>query len=158
MSETTKVHTRGIIQDGAFDGLTETQVSAAEMLQSGKYTKGEIAEICGVHPNTISRWCKNEKFIAAVKRCEQEKIRQTLALLNEGSKRATEILLELAECDDKRVKMEAVKYILDRNLGKTTSKIIVDDSGKDDKDVDIESALKDFREGKIAIGELPEND
>lgn len=158
MSETTKVHTRGIIQDGAFDGLTETQVSAAEMLQSGKYTKGEIAEICGVHPNTISRWCKNEKFIAAVKRCEQEKIRQTLALLNEGSKRATEILLELAECDDKRVKMEAVKYILDRNLGKTTSKIIVDDSGKDDKDVDIESALKDFRDGKVAIGELPEND
>ena len=78
--------------------------------------------------------------------------------MNEGSKRATEILLELAECDDKRVKMEAVKYILDRNLGKTTSKIIVDDSGKDDKDVDIESALKDFRDGKVAIGELPEND
>ena len=79
-------------------------------------------------------------------------------MLNEGSARATEILMELAECDDKRVKMEAVKYILDRNLGKTTSKIIVDDSGKDDKDVDIESALKDFRDGKIAIGELPENE
>ena len=79
-------------------------------------------------------------------------------MLNEGAARATEILMELAECDDKRVKMEAVKYILDRNLGKTTSKIIVDDSGKDDKDVDIEEALKDFREGKIAIGELPEND
>ena len=158
MSETTKVHTRGIIQDGAFDGLTETQVSAAEMLQSGKYTKGEIAEICGVHPNTISRWCKNEKFIAAVKRCEQEKIRQTLALLNEGSKRATEILLELAECDDKRVKMEAVKYILDRNLGKTTSKIIVDDNTDKDKDVDIESALSEFRSGNIAIGESPEDE
>lgn len=156
MSETK--HTRGIRQDGVFDGLTETQVSAAEMLQSGRFTKGEIAEKVGVHPNTISRWCKNDKFIAAVKYCEREKIRQTLAMLNEGAARATEILMELAECDDKRVKMEAVKYILDRNLGKTTSKIIVDDSGKDDKDVDIESALKDFRDGKIAIGELPENE
>lgn len=149
---------QSILNKDEFDGLSDVQISAAEMLQSGKFTQGEIAKIIGVHPVTITRWRKNEKFMAAVKKCQQEKIRQTLAMLNEGSARATEILMELAECDDKRVKMEAVKYILDRNLGKTTSKIIVDDSGKDDKDVDIESALKDFRNGKIAIGELPENE
>lgn len=149
---------QSILNKEEFDGLSDIQISAAEMLQSGKFTQGEIAKIVGVHPVTITRWRKNEKFMAAVKKCQQEKIRQTLAMLNEGSARATEILMELAECDDKRVKMEAVKYILDRNLGKTTSKIIVDDSGKDDKDVDIESALKDFRDGKVAIGELPEND
>ena len=149
---------QSILNKDEFDGLSDVQISAAEMLQSGKFTQGEIAKIVGVHPVTITRWRKNEKFMAAVKKCQQEKIRQTLAMLNEGSARATEILMELAECDDKRVKMEAVKYILDRNLGKTTSKIIVDDSGKDDKDVDIESALKDFRDGKIAIGELPENE
>ena len=149
---------QSILNKDEFDGLSDVQISAAEMLQSGKFTQGEIAKIIGVHPVTITRWRKNEKFMAAVKKCQQEKIRQTLAMLNEGSARATEILMELAECDDKRVKMEAVKYILDRNLGKTTSKIIVDDSGKDDKDVDIESALKDFRDGKVAIGELPEND
>lgn len=149
---------QSILNKDEFDGLSDIQISAAEMLQSGKFTQGEIAKIIGVHPVTITRWRKNDKFMAAVKKCQQEKIRQTLAMLNEGSKRATEILMELAECDDKRVKMEAVKYILDRNLGKTTSKIIVDDSGKDDKDVDIESALKDFRDGKVAIGELPEND
>lgn len=149
---------QSILNKDEFDGLSDVQISAAEMLQSGKFTQGEIAKIVGVHPVTITRWRKNEKFMAAVKKCQQEKIRQTLAMLNEGSARATEILMELAECDDKRVKMEAVKYILDRNLGKTTSKIIVDDSGKDDKDIDIESALKDFRDGKVAIGELPEND
>lgn len=149
---------QSILNKDEFDGLSDVQISAAEMLQSGRFTQGEIAKIIGVHPVTITRWRKNDKFMAAVKKCQQEKIRQTLAMLNEGSARATEILMELAECDDKRVKMEAVKYILDRNLGKTTSKIIVDDSGKDDKDVDIESALKDFRDGKIAIGELPEND
>lgn len=149
---------QSILNKDEFDGLSDVQISAAEMLQSGRFTQGEIAKIIGVHPVTITRWRKNEKFMAAVKKCQQEKIRQTLAMLNEGSARATEILMELAECDDKRVKMEAVKYILDRNLGKTTSKIIVDDSGKDDKDVDIESALKDFRDGKIAIGELPENE
>lgn len=149
---------QSILNKDEFDGLSDIQISAAEMLQSGKFTQGEIAKIVGVHPVTITRWRKNDKFMAAVKKCQQEKIRQTLAMLNEGSKRATEILMELAECDDKRVKMEAVKYILDRNLGKTTSKIIIDDSGKDDKDVDIDSALSDFRNGNIAIGESPENE
>lgn len=142
MSETTK--SNKVIQNGAFEGLTDTQISAAEMLQSGRFTKGEIAVKCGIHPNTMTRWCKNEKFMAAVRFCEQEKIRQTLAMLNEGSARATEILMELAECDDKRVKMEAVKYILDRNLGKTTSKIIVEDNKQDD-DYDLEEALKRVR-------------
>ena len=149
---------QSILNKDEFEGLSDIQISAAEMLQSGRFTQGEIAKIIGVHPVTITRWRKNEKFMAAVKKCQQEKIRQTLAMLNEGSARATEILMELAECGDKRVQMEACKYILDRNLGKTTSKIIVDDSGKDDKDVDIESALKDFRDGKVAIGELPENE
>lgn len=142
MSETTK--SNKVIQNGAFEGLTDTQISAAEMLQSGRFTKGEIAVKCGIHPNTMTRWCKNEKFMAAVRFCEQEKIRQTLAMLNEGSARATEILMELAECDDKRVKMEAVKYILDRNLGKTTSKIIVEDNKQDD-DYDLDEALKRVR-------------
>ena len=139
-----------------FDGLTESQISAAEMLQSGKFTKGEIAAKVGIHPNTMTRWCKDEKFKAAMKFYEREKIRQTLAMLNEGSARATEILMELAECDDKRVKMEAVKYILDRNLGKTTSKIIVDDSGKEEKEIDIDAALSEIRNGKLAIGENQE--
>lgn len=143
-----------ILNKEEYDGLSDIQISAAEMLQSGKFTQGEIAKIVGVHPVTITRWRKNEKFMAAVKKCQQEKIRQTLAMLNEGAARATEILMELAECDDKRVKMEAVKYILDRNLGKTTSKIIVDDTGKDEKEIDIDSALQDFRDGKLAIGEM----
>lgn len=139
---------QSILNKDEFDGLSDIQISAAEMLQSGKFTQGEIAKIVGVHPVTITRWRKNDKFMAAVKKCQQEKIRQTLALLNEGSKRATEILMELAECDDKRVKMEAVKYILDRNLGKTTSKIIVDDTQKETKDIDIAAEIEAMKNGE----------
>lgn len=142
---------QSILNKDEFDGLSDVQISAAEMLQSGKFTQGEIAKIVGVHPVTITRWRKNDKFMAAVKKCQQEKIRQTLAMLNEGSKRATEILMELAECDDKRVKMEAVKYILDRNLGKTTSKIIVDDAGKDDKEIDIAAEIEAMENGDNPI-------
>jgi len=138
---------QSILNKDEFDGLSDIQISAAEMLQSGKFTQGEIAKIVGVHPVTITRWRKNDKFMAAVKKCQQEKIRQTLAMLNEGSKRATEILMELAECDDKRVKMEAVKYILDRNLGKTTSKIIVDDTQKETKDIDIAAEIEAMKNG-----------
>lgn len=139
---------QSILNKDEFDGLSDIQISAAEMLQSGKFTQGEIAKIVGVHPVTITRWRKNDKFMAAVKKCQQEKIRQTLAMLNEGSKRATEILMELAECDDKRVKMEAVKYILDRNLGKTTSKIIVDDTQKETKDIDIAAEIEAMKNGE----------
>lgn len=142
---------QSILNKDEFDGLSDVQISAAEMLQSGKFTQGEIAKIVGVHPVTITRWRKNDKFMAAVKKCQQEKIRQTLAMLNEGSKRATEILMELAECDDKRVKMEAVKYILDRNLGKTTSKIIVDDTGKDEKEIDIAAEIEAMENGDNPI-------
>lgn len=142
---------QSILNKDEFDGLSDIQISAAEMLQSGKFTQGEIAKIVGVHPVTITRWRKNDKFMAAVKKCQQEKIRQTLAMLNEGSKRATEILMELAECDDKRVKMEAVKYILDRNLGKTTSKIIVDDTGKDEKEIDIAAEIEAMENGDNPI-------
>lgn len=142
---------QSILNKDDFDGLSDIQISAAEMLQSGKFTQGEIAKIVGVHPVTITRWRKNDKFMAAVKKCQQEKIRQTLAMLNEGSKRATEILMELAECDDKRVKMEAVKYILDRNLGKTTSKIIVDDTGKDEKEIDIAAEIEAMENGDNPI-------
>ena len=139
---------QSILNKDEFDGLSDIQISAAEMLQSGKFTQGEIAKIVGVHPVTITRWRKNDKFMAAVKKCQQEKIRQTLAMLNEGSARATEILMELAECDDKRVKMEAVKYILDRNLGKTTSKIIVDDTQKETKDIDIAAEIEAMKNGE----------
>ena len=142
---------QSILNKDEFDGLSDIQISAAEMLQSGKFTQGEIAKIVGVHPVTITRWRKNDKFMAAVKKCQQEKIRQTLAMLNEGSARATEILMELAECDDKRVKMEAVKYILDRNLGKTTSKIIVDDTQKETKDIDIAAEIEAMKNGENPV-------
>ena len=149
MAETT--NTKRKYDYNAFEGLTESQISAAEMLQSGKFTKGEIAKMVGIHPNTMTAWCKMDKFKAAMKFYEQEKIRQTLAMLSEGSARATEILMELAECDDKRVKMEAVKYILDRNLGKTTSKIIVDDTQKETKDIDIAAEIEAMENGDNPI-------
>ena len=127
-----------------FDGLTDKQIKAAEMLQSGEYPKTEIARIIGIHRNTLNDWCKNEKFMAAVHKCADEKIRQTLALLNDSSVIATRALIELIKSGDKRAQMEAAKYILDRNLGKTTSKIIVGDSKQDD-DYDLEEALKRVR-------------
>lgn len=144
MSETGKKNNK--IDYSMFDGLTDKQILAAKMLQSGEYTKQEIAKEVGIHPNTMTAWCKNEKFMAAVKKCEQEKIRQTLALLSEGSVVATRVLMELVKSGDKRVQMEAAKYILDRNLGKTTSKIIVTDEESDNDSFDIEKALKDIEE------------
>lgn len=132
-----------------YEGLTEKQLKAVEMLQSGEFTKGEIAETVGVHRNTITAWCKDDRFKAALKECADEKIRQTLSMLKAKSTRATEILFQLAESSDKRVQMEAVKYILDRNLGKTTSKLQIDENTDNQGTIDIESEI-----AKIASGEL----
>lgn len=141
MAETAKKKSK--IDYSMFDGLTDKQIEAAKMLQSGEYTKQEIAKKVGIHPNTMTAWCKNEKFMAAVKKCEQEKIRQTLAILSEGSVIATRVLMELVKSGDKRVQMEAAKYILDRNLGKTTSKVIVMDEN-DDKEIDLDELAADI--------------
>lgn len=120
-----------------FEGLSAKQISAAEMLQSG-YTQREIAEAIGVHYVTISRWKNNEKFMAAVNKCKQERIRQTQALLNKGAPLATEVLIDLLKTNDKRTQVEVAKYILDRNLGKPTSKtdISVDYDSNNDFDLD----------------------
>lgn len=136
---------------GQLQGLTSKQLEAVELLLNGEYNKGEIAEIVGVHRNTITQWCKNDEFVAALKEREAEKNRQTLALLKSKSTRATEILMELAECSDKRVQMEAVKYILDRNLGKTTAKVEIDDTRKTNEDYDLQAALERIKEDSTPI-------
>lgn len=134
-----------------YEGLTEKQIKAVELLQSGDYTKTEIGEIVGVHRNTIAEWCKLDRFNAALRECANEKIQQTLNKLKSRSAMATDILWKLANSDDKRVAMEATKYILDRNLGKTTSKIIVEDNDKDENRIDIEAELEAMDNGDDPI-------
>lgn len=141
-----------------FDGLTDPQLKAVELLQSGEYTKGQIAEMVGVHRNTITQWCKMDRFRAALKECAQEKIRAANRQLEANTNLATSTIVELINCGDKSIQFNAAKYLLDRVYGKTTSKIIVDDTADKDKEIDIDSALKDFRDGKLAIGELPEDE
>lgn len=135
------------VQTFMYDGLTDKQCQAVELLQTGDYTKIQIADMVGVHRNTITEWCKMDRFRAALKECADEKIQQTLNKLKSRSAMATDILWKLANSEDKRVAMEATKYILDRNLGKTTSKIIVDDTGKDEKEIDIAAEIEAMENG-----------
>jgi predicted DNA-binding protein YlxM (UPF0122 family) len=136
------------VQTFMYDGLTDKQCQAVELLQTGDYTKIQIADMVGVHRNTITEWCKMDRFRAALKECADEKIQQTLNKLKSRSAMATDILWKLANSEDKRVAMEATKYILDRNLGKTTSKIIVDDTQKETKDIDIAAEIEAMKNGE----------
>ena len=141
-----------------YEGLTEKQLKAVELLQSGEYAKYEVAEMVGVHRNTITEWCKMDRFRAALRECAQEKIRAANRQMESNTNIATSKILKLINCGDKDTEFKAAKYLLDRVFGKTTAKVQIEDNTDKDKDVDIESALKDFRDGKIAIGELPENE
>ena len=136
------------VQTFMYDGLTDKQCQAVELLQTGDYTKIQIADMVGVHRNTITEWCKMDRFRAALKECADEKIQQTLNKLKSRSAMATDILWKLANSEDKRVAMEATKYILDRNLGKTTSKIIVDDTQNETKDIDIAAEIEAMKNGE----------
>ena len=126
--------------------LTQKQLEAVEMLMDGEMTKGQIAEELGVHRNTISAWCKDERFKAAIKECAEERSRQTMDYVKSKSLEAAMALWDMAEhSKDKRVSKEIYKFFVERQLGRLTTAIEVTDNRSGDDDFDIQKVLESFK-------------
>lgn len=118
--------------------LTPLQIQAVELLVLEGKTQKEITEILDIHRNTISDWVHKGNFKAAMQKCENERTRQTLRSIRSKSAIAVDRLWNMAEStNDKRVAKEIYMYIIDRDLGKITSKIEIDDN-RDNTTVDID--------------------
>lgn len=127
------------------DNLGEQQMQMVELLVAGEKTKGEIAEIIGVHRNTITRWCKDDRIKALVAACEEEKIRQTNSFFVAKAPIAAAKLWEMAtKSSDKRVAREIFQYVIDRAIGKPTGRMEVNGQPTEQEDFDINAALQRF--------------
>jgi transposase-like protein len=118
--------------------LTTDQYVAIEWLSlpdKGGKTYEEIAEICGVHPNTIANWRKDAFFDREFKR----------AIIRNNSGRLPEMIRALAESAIKDGNAAAGKLILQVNE-MLTDRLEVDT--KDNANTDIEALserLKAFK-------------
>lgn len=132
-------------------GLTEKQIEAAEMLQSGEYLNKQVADIVGVHYNTITQWLKKPKFQEKMREIAKEHRERTLHMLNGATPVATEKLIELINGKDDRLAFEAAKYVIDRELGKTTAKIEVANPVEHTLEINIDDEVKRIMSGDTEI-------
>ena len=106
--------------------LDERKYKAIALLAENVHQKTDIAEIVGVSRQTIYDWLKDPEFVA-----ELDSVLQSIKSFGEKSIKSNlakyiknvDILANCAESE--KIRLEANMYLIDRVLGKTTSKIDV---------------------------------
>lgn len=135
-----------------FEDIDERQLKLVELLLNGEKTKGEIAEILGVHRNTITNWCKDERIKALVAECEAEKIRQANSFYIDKAPIAAKRLWDMAEkSSDKRVAKEIYFYVVNRALGMPSKNVNIADERENQDDYNIREALERIEDNTTPI-------
>jgi len=126
--------------------LDERQVKAIEAFAKGS-TITDVAKAAGVSRNTIYEWIKIEEFMAEVGKWQQEFIYQAQGRLKVAAKDAAdEVIKLLKQGKYEKTRLSAAYDILDRSLGKATTRIEnINPNDKDNVPVDIlEQELIEF--------------
>ncbi|UKS30169.1 hypothetical protein LOZ80_15000 [Paenibacillus sp. HWE-109] len=109
--------------------LTAEQTIAIEWLakpKKGGKTFEEIAEICGVHPNTIGNWRKDKTFDAELKR----------TIVRENSDKLPELVASLTDLAIRGDGNAAFAKLALQVNGMLTDKLEVETNGNGDTDID----------------------
>ena len=113
--------------------LDERQVKAIESLAKGS-TITDAAIHSGVSRNTIYAWKELEEFTAELGKRQQEFISTAQARLKCAAKDAADEVIKLLKNGRyEKTRLSAAQDILDRNLGKATTRVEVGDN-RDNKD------------------------
>jgi hypothetical protein len=111
--------------------LDERQIKCAELISKG-IPIVDIPVQVGVNRSTIYEWKKLEEFNAEVDRLQQEFISSARGRLRAAAIPAADKLIDLLKNSKyEKTKLAAAIDILDRGLGKATTKVEV--NSKDDK-------------------------
>lgn len=129
--------------------IDERHIKMVELLVSGEYKVTEIADLIGVARQTIYDWLKREDVKAEL----DERLRvirtNSQKLFDAKLDKAIDEYWKLAmTTTDVRTKQIALSYWIDRALGKTTTRLDIDDNRATSSvsDSDILSALDQARE------------
>lgn len=142
--------------------LHEKQLLAINLLVEGKQKRTDIAKACGVSRNALYDWMDNVEFKA-----EWEKSLQRIINYGEQSIKANldkhiqNILVLANSAESEKIKLDANCYLIDRVLGKTTTKIDVTAEQKQTTELDsnqIESEFEDFKKNRIVVNDNDTSD
>lgn len=125
--------------------LSEKQIKALELLAEGSMNISQIAKQVDVSRNTIYNWLKSDKFKDAMNRRQQEVLDGVKREFNRRLPQAVNEYWKLCLEGDKRVREQALRYWIDRTLGKIPGELKVEDSRSDSDDFNIAAALKDLK-------------
>lgn len=128
--------------------LDEKKIRAIDYLVEAKHTKVEIAQLVGVSRRSLYDWLDNEEF-----RKEWDKRLQEIQTHGMSTLKATlgqniaNIILLATRAESEKVRLDANQYLIDRVLGKTTTKIDLEACAKEsEKGIDddlIDAELND---------------
>lgn len=104
--------------------LDDRKTLAIQLLAKGEDTKTNIAKKCGVARQTLYDWMNDDKFRSELDRRLQQRKVLVEKVIDSKLEGAVDQLFTLAETTtNSRVKAQTLQYIIDRGLGKATSKV-----------------------------------
>lgn len=143
--------------------LTDKQNETIDLLMLGNLSKGQIAKSVGIAEKTVYNWLNNnEEFKAELQK--RTDVFNNTRMADGKNKLATYLdmainnIVEMANDKSNTKCYDANRYIIDRNLGNTTTKIeqTNDNSNGNSKDIkDIDSMLQEIDNKENNIINLP---
>ena len=127
--------------------LNEQKMRAIDLVAEGELNKSEVAHRVGISRPTLYKWLDDEEFTAEVNsRLHKERVlaeRKIDAKLDF----AVGKLYEIAQDDsNRRVQADVLRYLVDRSLGKPTTKLDLETSINENKDVGDDVLDQEFQE------------
>jgi len=126
--------------------LDEKKMMAIELLVKGELTKTEIAKRCGKSRQWLYNAFDDKEFMAELDRrlhqiqtYGENRIKATL------QDRINNIIYLAENAESEKVRLDASQYLLDRVLGKTTSKMEIKPLiNQDEEVIDIDEELEEI--------------
>lgn len=126
--------------------LDERKEKAIAMIISGESIT-DVAKLVGVYRSTIYDWLKDDEFKAELDKRRQEIIVQgNNIILNELGLYIKELKKIALKGSSEKSRIDASTYLVDRILGKTTTKIENINDGKDKDNVSKDLLEEEFKE------------
>lgn len=124
--------------------LTEKQNEMINMLIEGK-TKSDIIRELKIARQTLYNWLGKDEIIAEMDRRRQKMCKDALADLKGDTKELLAEVKKLAyTADSEAIRLQALNSLLDRTLGKATSKQEVSIEKTTEKDIDLKELEDTF--------------
>ncbi|MBM7631112.1 phBC6A51 family helix-turn-helix protein [Geomicrobium sediminis] len=107
--------------------LNEPMMRAVELIAEGQLNKSEIASRVGISRPTLYKWLDNEEFKAEVhSRLHKERVFAE-KMIEARLEFAINKLHEIAkDSSNRRVQAQTLQYLVDRALGKPTTRVDLD--------------------------------